>query len=298
MQRDAVPDTTATPIPDADQYLGTWTSARSEWFVRPNGHRLRFIRTGDGPPLVLLHTVRTQLDYFQRLIPMLKDTYTVYAVDFPGMGWSDISPGERYDHEDLTRAVIEFVNGRHLEDVTLVGESMGAAIALTASIHLESRVRRVVASNPYDYEPGLARANPLARTIIGAVRAPVLGAVFAPLENKRILRAIMRGGYAHPLRLPEPFLNELTRAGARPGYPKVARAVYRNLPSLVAAKAWYSAVTVPVDLVYSDQDWSLQADRDSTAARLPDATVHAFNRTGHFAAMEHPDQFAAVILGR
>ena len=33
-----------------------------------------------------MHTVRGQLDYFQRVIPQLWDHYTVYALDLPGMG--------------------------------------------------------------------------------------------------------------------------------------------------------------------------------------------------------------------
>ena len=37
--------------------------------------------------LVLLHTVRTQLDHFQFVIPKIH-AFTVFAVDFPGMGWS------------------------------------------------------------------------------------------------------------------------------------------------------------------------------------------------------------------
>ena len=37
--------------------------------------------------LVLLHTVRTQLDHFQLVIPKILHAFTVYAIDMPGMGW-------------------------------------------------------------------------------------------------------------------------------------------------------------------------------------------------------------------
>ena len=46
-------------------------------------------------------TVRTQLDYFQRVIPLLWDSFTVYALDLPGMGWSDIAAGASYEAPDL-----------------------------------------------------------------------------------------------------------------------------------------------------------------------------------------------------
>lgn len=277
-------------------YLPTWTTAKGQWFTRADGSRLRYVVAGDGPPLVLMHTVRTQLDYFQRVIPLLTGSYRVYALDFPGMGWSDIRPGAHYDHADLQAAVVEFVRGLDLTDVTLAGESMGATIALTGSVELGERVTRVVASNTYDYPQGLERANLLARVIVSAVRAPVIGPTFAGLENKPILAGIMSGGYADPNRLPASFLDELSRVGKRPGYPRVARAVYRNLPTLIAARSSYPAITAPVTLMYTDEDWSRESDRRSTAAAIPTATVRDVNGAGHFCALEKPHAFAEAVL--
>ena len=44
---------------------------------------LRYIKAGEGPPLLLLHTIRTQLEYFRELAPLLTRKFTVYAVDLP-----------------------------------------------------------------------------------------------------------------------------------------------------------------------------------------------------------------------
>ena len=62
-----------------------------DYVVLSGGARVRYLRVGTGPPLILMHTVRTQLDHFQLVIPQITDAFTVYAVDF-GMGWSDIVP--------------------------------------------------------------------------------------------------------------------------------------------------------------------------------------------------------------
>jgi len=281
----------------AAAYLRTWTTAKARWFTRADGSRLRYIVTGDGPPLLLLHTVRTQLDYFQRVIPTLAELHCVYALDFPGMGWSDIRPGATYSHDDLQDAIMEFVRHLDLKDLTLVGESIGASLALTASIDLAERVTRVVASNTYDYPGGVERANLLARLIVSSVRAPVIGPTFAALENRPILKGIMRGGYADPSRLSAPFLDELARVGKRPGYSRVARSIYRNLPSLIAARQRYSAITAPVTLIYTSNDWSRDADRRSTTEAIPTASVHTIANAGHFCAMEKPTEFAAEVLG-
>lgn len=113
-------------------YTDTWTDDHGtiQYFTRSDGSRLRYFTAGSGPALVLMHTIRTQLDYFHRVIPQLWDSFTVYAFDLPGMGWSDIVPGARYEEADLRAAVVEFVTGLDLHDVTLAGESLGGALAL------------------------------------------------------------------------------------------------------------------------------------------------------------------------
>ena len=53
-----------------------------------NALSLRYERTGDAPPLVLMHTIRTQLEYFRTLAPVLAKSFSVYAIDLPGHGHS------------------------------------------------------------------------------------------------------------------------------------------------------------------------------------------------------------------
>jgi pimeloyl-ACP methyl ester carboxylesterase len=56
-----------------------------------DGHEgtLRYLKAGTGAPLVLLHTVRTQAEHLRSLIPLISDHYTVYALDLPGIGYSE-----------------------------------------------------------------------------------------------------------------------------------------------------------------------------------------------------------------
>ena len=288
MERNDLPDTT---------YTTTWSNGRGEvrFFTRPDGSRLRYYTAGTGPPLVLIHTVRTQLDYFQRVIPRLSDHYTIYALDLPGMGWSDIVPGARYEEPNLRAAVVEFASGLNLHGVTLAGESLGAALALSVSIDLKGRVSRVVAFNSYDYPGGLERGNWLARFIVTTVRLPGLGPVFAGLEPRPIMRAVLYGGFVDKSQLPEDFLIELLRSGRRQGYSRVARAIYRSLKGFNGARHRYPEVAAPVTLVYSDRDWSRPAERDRVASALADVQRITLPRTGHFSSLERPDDVARIL---
>lgn len=283
--------------PDAT-YTKTWSQGRGEvrYFTRADGSRLRYYTAGTGPALVLMHTVRGQLDYFQRVIPQLWDHYTVYALDLPGMGWSDIVPGAQYEEPQLRAAVVEFVRGLDLHELTLAGESLGGALSLSASIDLKDRVSRVVAFNSYDYPRGGERGNLLSRIIISSVRMPVLGPLFAPIEPLPILRAILQGGYVDKTRLPEDFLTDLARSGRRTGYDKVARGIFRSLKGFDKARERYPHVSAPVTLVYSENDWSRPAERDRVANALTDVHRITVPHTGHFSALERPDEMARILL--
>ena len=285
------------PPHEIDQrYTMAWSGGRGavKSLRRADGSRLRYFTTGTGPPLVLLHTVRTQLDYFQRVLPALWDEFTVYALDLPGMGWSDLVPGARYREPELRGAVVEFVETLDLRDVTLAGESMGGALALLASIELTDRVRDVVAFNPYDYPSGLERGNWFARLIGTGSRLPGSGPVFVRLENRLILEGVLDGGFADRHALPKDFHRELRRSGRRRGYPAVNRAIMRSLGGFIDARSRYAQVTAPVTLVYSEHDWSRPAERDDVARRLEVEAV-TVPGTGHFSALERPSEMIRVI---
>ena len=281
-------------------YTDTWADGHGtvQYLTRSDGSRLRYFTAGSGPALVLMHTIRTQLDYFHRVIPQLWDSFTVYALDLPGMGWSDIVPGARYEEPELRAAVVEFVTGLDLHDVTLAGESLGGALALQASIDLKERVSRVVAFNSYDYPSGLERGNLFARFIISSVRMPGLGPVFAAMENRLIMRGVMRGGVVDKSTLPDDFIVELGKSGRRKGYAKVSRAAYRSLKGFVKARDRYRDVAVPVTLVYSDQDWSRPAEREHVAGLLTEVERITVPDTGHFSALERPNDVARILLVR
>lgn len=89
-------------------YPTPWASSAPSFLRLDSGMTVRYVTSGDGPPLVLLHTIRTQLDYFEKLVPELKGRYRVYALDLPGHGRSSLQP-ENYTEPFLRKAVSEFI---------------------------------------------------------------------------------------------------------------------------------------------------------------------------------------------
>ncbi len=264
------------------------------------GRTLRFLKAGTGNPLILLHTIRTQLDYFQEAIPLLAKHYTVYAIDLPGHGYSSIDTKANYDETYFRSAVIAFIEKLNLQDVTLVGESIGAALALTVASALPERIKAVVSSNTYDYDTryadGVRRGNFIANFILGQFALPVLGAVFAAMENKPLLGLIMRGGLRNKRWIPNHLLSEFNRAGYRKGYRYVERNVFNNWRSWGKVRSTYAMVKAPVHLIYAEHDWSSLDERKRTAKELGNLAITTIANTGHFAFIDNPHKLVELIL--
>jgi pimeloyl-ACP methyl ester carboxylesterase len=277
------------------EYTARWSQDKPKTIQLDNGFTLRYLRTGNGPPLVLIHTIRTQLDYFERLVPALKDHYEVYVLDLPGHGQSRILPVE-YTEELFRKSVNEFITKLDLQDVTLVGESMGGVLALTVSTELPEKVTRVVSLNPYDY--GEDFGGGIRRSSNGWIISlfNVFGAY--TIEPRFLLAAVIRGGFYNPSRLPEALLTEFYRTGKRDGYRRVEYSVFRNWRTWVEARKLYSDITVPVTLVYSRDDWSNPGERERNRLAIPGAEFITIDNAGHFASIEKPAEVSSIVLSQ
>jgi pimeloyl-ACP methyl ester carboxylesterase len=136
------------PAPKPREAL-SWAPEIPIGYVDVDACKLRYIKAGRGPNVVLLHTLRTQLDLFQKVVPILAQRFTVHAVDYPGHGFSDIPKG-RYDADFFARFIERFLDDLDLRDVTLCGVSIGGALALILAGRHNARGASLVAINPYD----------------------------------------------------------------------------------------------------------------------------------------------------
>jgi len=261
---------------------------------------IRYLKTGNGHPLVLLHTIRTQLDYFEGVIPQLGGHFTVYAIDLPGHGHASIDTSAHYDEPYFRSAVIAFIEKLDLNNVTLVGESIGAVLALTVASQLPDRVKKVISSNTYDYDQrygdGVRRGNFLANFVIGQFAIPYVGAIVAAMENILFLGIIMKGGLSGKSWMPWKLLAEFDRVGRRKGYRYVERSTFSGWESWSKARSHYAKVQAPVKLVYGQNDWSTLTERQRTARELGGVTIATIANTGHFAFIDNPQKMAEIVL--
>jgi pimeloyl-ACP methyl ester carboxylesterase len=275
-----------------------WAPRIPVGYVDLGGTRIRCIRTGVGPNLVLLHTLRTQLDIFEKIVPELEKHFTVHAFDYPGHGWSDI-PKAAYAPEDFYQWTAAYLEKNDIRQATIVGISIGGTISLVLAARQNPRVTKVIAVNPYDYWPaaGIRKSSLAAKLVLTPSGVPVLGATIMRLRNRYVSDRIFEGGLAAPEALPNELAQELYEVGARLGH-------YQGFLSLLAherlwpkARDEYANIKVPVLLIYGDQDWAPPVERERTGSLIPNVAIDIVRNGNHFLSLDRARELQHLIVG-
>lgn len=273
-----------------------WDTSLKPSYINVNGVNTHYIKTGHGPVLVLLHTLRTQLELFHKVIPELSKHYTIYAPDYPGHGHSDINDGE-YDANFFVKHVTGFLDALDLKNITLSGVSIGASITLIIAARQNPRVDRIIPINPYDYYKGkgLARSSLLGRFIVTASPIPFIGETVMRLRNFIIMKLVLQGGVNNPSSISPSLMKEMYMIGNRPGHYRAFLKLLRNAASWERARNEYSNINIPTLIVWGEKDWSRIEERrfdESLIANVKSVTV---KNGGHFLPFDAPQEIINIL---
>ncbi len=264
-----------------------------------DGVKVRYIKAGAGPNLVLFHTLRTQLDIYEKMMPELQKYFTVYAVDYPGHGWSDI-PNVDYNPDQFYDWAEKFLDKIDVQDATLVGTSIGGTIVLELAARQNPRVAKVIAINPYDYPPsftaGLKGSSVFAQALFTATDFPFIGETFMRLRNPFVERKLFEGGVADPNSLSDELFTELSSVGNRPGHYQAFISLLRERDHFQEARKNYPNIKVPVLLMFGDQDWATQDERGRTRDLIPGVRMEVVKDGGHFLSLDQPESLQDLII--
>lgn len=96
------------------------------------GHRMRYLCGGSGPPLLLVHGLMGYSFSWRRNLKELADHYTVYAMDLPGIGFSERPPrgGYEFDLKSIAERLLVWMDSEGMRGADVIGTSHGGGIAM------------------------------------------------------------------------------------------------------------------------------------------------------------------------
>ncbi len=130
-----------------------------------DGTEIAYVEKGTGPAtLLFLHGLSSNLLSWHQNFEALAQHYRCIAIDLPGNGLSTNSPTGDYSLHYFARCVLHFIGEKGLQNVCLVGHSMGAQIALTAALEAPAAVEKLILVSPAGIEQFSAWEQALGQT--------------------------------------------------------------------------------------------------------------------------------------
>jgi pimeloyl-ACP methyl ester carboxylesterase len=150
---------------------------------------INYVDEGEGDPLVFLHNGGGFYHIWEKQLVFFRKGYRVIAPDFPGFGESSESDNP-YTLEYCFSVVDVFLQQLRLDQVILVGNCIGATIAIQYALSCPDKVRKLVLMNICPGErliPGAAIKILLFKTRPGPLKT-LLASLFRVLIAKTLVR--------------------------------------------------------------------------------------------------------------
>lgn len=271
------------PTPTLEAFLAEAGNARPA---------LRYEEHGRGPPIVLIHGLGTSRYTWRRVLDPLARHGRVIAPDLKGFGDSPKPIDRQYSIYDQAALVHDLIERLGLEDVTLIGHSLGGGVALAVALRLEreGRLRRLMLIDSIGYAQRLPMFVKLLKTLL-------LGYLSVHLVPARLqVRAILRAAFHDDARIEDAAVDAYARGlRTRAGRHAVLQTARQIVPSdLATLTARYPEIRAPTLILCGSEDTitPLEVGRRLHAA-LPDSRLVVLEGVGHIPQEEAPDAVAA-----
>jgi pimeloyl-ACP methyl ester carboxylesterase len=268
-------------------------SVEDQW-ASLEGIRVRYLRSGSGPPLLLLHGLLGYSFSWRFAMPMLAQQATVYAVDMPGAGFSERPADLDCCLKASAERLLRFLDAVELVSCDLLGTSQGGAVAMMAAAIAPERVRRLILVNPVN--PWSARGQWRANFLSSRPITPLLlrlaphltfthGIILRRLfGDPRRIRPGTLEGYSAPFALPGAFINTLA----------VLRSWNRDLQQLKSTLPRINHI--PTLMVWGSADRAVSPESaHELLKQFQNCRLVMLKGVGHLPYEEVPEEFNRTV---
>ena len=242
---------------------------------------IHYLSGGEGEPLVVIHGGGNGASMWIENLAKLSESYTVYAPDLPGFGYSQ-PMNNGFIVSDFVDFIESFTHNLGLKRFHLVGHSLGGGIALHFALKFPHKIGKLV----------LISSMFLGREIALWTRFFSSPAFIKPIGEAglAIFRAI--GWIVKLLFAPFEFVAPFSRVQMA-----VGKAIMTLEGQTTILLNRLSELVIPTLLVWGTRDGIVPPRHAYTAFRLiPDCQLHIFEDCGHSVYKQRVDEFSQLLV--
>jgi 2-hydroxymuconate-semialdehyde hydrolase len=260
-------------------------------FVDVGSIRTSYLEAGSGSPVLLIHGSGpgvTAWANWRLVIPSLAERFHVFAPDVVGFGYTDRPQGMNFGVAAWTEHLISFIETVIQQPVSIVGNSMGGALALHIARQRPDLVDKMVlmGSVGIDFEltEGLDK---------------VWG--YTPsFENMKELIGIF--SYNPSLADNDDLVQLRYQASMEEGFQEAYASMFpaprqRHIDAMALPEDEIRRIEKPTLLVHGREDRVIPVQNSIRLMQLlPDVELHVFSRCGHWTQIEQTASFVREVV--
>ncbi len=261
-----------------------------------NGIKIKYDEIGNGEPIILLHGFGASSYSWRNVLKSLNQKNKLFLIDFKGFGLSDKPMDDKYSISDQTEIIINFIQKNNLQNLILVGHSMGGAVALRTALRCVKMKNNLLKGLILLDSPAYKQRLP---AFIQILRIPILNKLILALfpaklcaklvlkkcffDDKKITDELIKD-YSGPLRLSVSY-----------------HALIKTAQKLIPSEAdeitkQYQEINIPTLLIWGQQDQIVPLSVGQKLKQaIPNSKLAVIPDCGHMPQEEKPKETAKII---
>jgi len=247
--------------------------------------QLHFKKMGEGQPFIILHGLFGSSDNWQTHAKKLAEYFEVYAVDQRNHGLSDWS--EDFNYDIMAEDLKELIDQEGLEDVILLGHSMGGKTAMTFTQKYEELVNKLIVvdmgvkSYPIHHDQILEGLKSLDLSVISS-RGEAQEKLSEFISNTSIRQFLLKNLY----------WKEKGQLAWRINIPVLDS----KLPEIVSRLPEKEVLTPTLFIRGGQSDYIKMDDVEEIKSIFPISEIFSIEEAGHWIHAEAPEAFIEKVI--
>lgn len=258
--------------------------------VLVHDQRIAYLDVGAGPPVILIHGFGGSMWQWEHQQHALSQHFRILTLDLPGAGLSD-KPEIDYRPDQMLDFFVGFMDAVKIPQATLVGNSMGAGLAIGMVLAHPTRVAKLVLIDGLPQHVMEKLTSPSVRRALETSAPSWLVSLGNWLFGGLMIESVLQEIVHDPALLTPAVMERSNRNRQRPGLIKPVMTVRENLPLWESGFATrIGEITLPTLVIWGEEDRVFpiavgeelhQTIKGSRFIRIPKA--------GHIPQWERPD---------
>ena len=265
--------------------------------VLVHGQRIAYLDVGAGPPVILIHGFGGSMWQWEYQQHQLSQHFRVLTLDLPGAGLSD-KPDIDYRPNQMLDFFVGFMDATTIPQATLVGNSMGAGLAIGMALTHPARVAKLVLVDGLPQHVIEKLTSPSVRRALESSAPSWLVSFGNTLFGGLMIESVLQEIVHDPALLTPAVLERSNRNRQLPGLIKPIMAVRENLPLWESGFATRLAtITHPTLVLWGEEDRVFPiAVGEELHHTIKGSRFIRIPKAGHIPQWERPDVVNQTLI--